>query len=282
MTGEDNPWAPTETAQQVTRPVAGASWPGAPWPGAPGPATVAMQAGRPVRVPRWGLPSAIAAVLAAIALPGVVTLPALIGPGGVPVQAPPSGLVPLSTSLLLLALLAQWLPMAGIPLLVSVLRGNGPRLDFGLSIARRDLAPGILGGLVAVGLALIVALLTFLVYGEFQSSAEQLLGLLERGPYLIIAIIVGVVIAAPLVEEICFRGLLWGALAKRGLSPWWATVISAAAFAALHLEPVRFILLFGTGLVLGYLRQRTGRLGPPIIAHAVNNGIAALGLIAAV
>jgi len=73
-----------------------------------------------------------------------------------------------------------------------------------------------------------------------------------------------------------------GALAKRGLSPWWATVISAAAFAALHLQPVRFILLFGTGLVLGYLRQRTGRLGPPIIAHAVNNGIAALGLIAAV
>ena len=38
-----------------------------------------------------------------------------------------------------------------------------------------------------------------------------------------------VAIGAPFVEEIMFRGLLWGALAKRGMSPWWATGLSAAA-----------------------------------------------------
>jgi membrane protease YdiL (CAAX protease family) len=48
-------------------------------------------------------------------------------------------------------------------------------------------------------------------------------------------------------------------------------VVSAALFAAIHLEPVRFPLLLTIGLELSWLRARTGRVGASIVAHSFNN-----------
>jgi membrane protease YdiL (CAAX protease family) len=54
---------------------------------------------------------------------------------------------------------------------------------------------------------------------------------------------------------------------------------SAFLFGAIHLEPVRFPLLFVIGLVLSYLRARTGRVGASVVAHAFNNLIAVSSLL---
>ena len=104
-------------------------------------------------------------------------------------------------------------------------------------------------------------------------ASRQLAGL---AGWLLLCLAIGV--GAPIVEEVCFRGLFWGSLAKRGISPWWVTIWTALAFAVFHLEPVRMPLLFVTGLLLGYLRQRTGRLGAPILAHMVNNSVGVLSI----
>jgi membrane protease YdiL (CAAX protease family) len=37
--------------------------------------------------------------------------------------------------------------------------------------------------------------------------------------------------------------------------------------------------LLVTGLVLGYLRQRTGSITAPIVAHTVNNLVGVIGLL---
>ena len=78
---------------------------------------------------------------------------------------------------------------------------------------------------------------------------------------------------APLVEELVFRGLLFGWLAGRwggGL----AFVLSSLAFAAAHVEPAHAILVLPLGLVFGLLRWRTGSLWPSLVAHMANNGLA--------
>jgi membrane protease YdiL (CAAX protease family) len=84
-------------------------------------------------------------------------------------------------------------------------------------------------------------------------------------------------VLAPLVEELVFRGLLYGWLAGRwGKTTGW--IVSSLAFAAAHTEPAHIILVFPLGLLFGWLRQRTDSLLPSLVAHIANN---ALALVAA-
>ena len=80
---------------------------------------------------------------------------------------------------------------------------------------------------------------------------------------------------APLVEELVFRGLLYGWIAGR-----WNTMaawtVSSLAFAGAHYEPAHIILVLPLGLLFGYLRRRTDSLLPSLCAHIVNNGFAVL------
>ena len=86
--------------------------------------------------------------------------------------------------------------------------------------------------------------------------------------------------AVPVIEELIYRGLWWSALLKRGLHEGWALVITSLAFAAAHLEPGRFPVLFVLGLALGLGRMLTGRIGASIVTHACINGIAMAVLLA--
>jgi hypothetical protein len=82
-------------------------------------------------------------------------------------------------------------------------------------------------------------------------------------------------VLAPLVEELIFRGLLYGWIAGRwGTTPAW--LLSSVAFALAHYEPAHIILVLPLGLLFGWLRRRTDSLLPSLAAHIVNNGFAVL------
>ncbi|MFT4623168.1 MAG: sodium transport system permease protein [Myxococcota bacterium] len=76
-------------------------------------------------------------------------------------------------------------------------------------------------------------------------------------------------------EELLFRGALLGLL-RDGLSTRWAVLLTAVAFAFLHLDVPRLGSTFVLGVVLGLLTVRTGSLWPAIAAHAANNATAVL------
>jgi len=79
--------------------------------------------------------------------------------------------------------------------------------------------------------------------------------------------------AAPLVEEIYFRGWLQSALAERLQNrSAWVVPLAAFAFASVH-PASAFPVVFLLGLVTGTLYARTGVLGPSIVAHAVHNAV---------
>ncbi|MBS0519899.1 MAG: CPBP family intramembrane metalloprotease [Proteobacteria bacterium] len=78
---------------------------------------------------------------------------------------------------------------------------------------------------------------------------------------------------APIVEELVFRGLLYGWIAGR----WgtrWAWLVSSIAFAVAHYEPAHIMLVLPLGLLFGYLRRRTDSLLPSTVAHIFNNSFA--------
>ena len=79
-----------------------------------------------------------------------------------------------------------------------------------------------------------------------------------------------VVIGAPLVEELVYRGLLQGAVVRR-INDAVAVVAVAAFFALIHLRWVELPGLFVFGLILGTCALRTGRLGMGIMAHMAFN-----------
>jgi membrane protease YdiL (CAAX protease family) len=84
-----------------------------------------------------------------------------------------------------------------------------------------------------------------------------------------------VAIAAPVSEEVCFRGMLFGGLRER-LPRWAAALISAAIFGALHavtgLSAVPPLIAFG--LILALLYEKTGSIVPGILLHVLNNSVA--------
>ena len=89
-----------------------------------------------------------------------------------------------------------------------------------------------------------------------------------------LGMVVTVTLAAPLGEELFFRGFALPAMARRW-GPGVAIVVTGGLFALLHLDPIGFIGLWELGIVFGLLRWATGSIWPSVLAHAVNNGLAA-------
>lgn len=81
------------------------------------------------------------------------------------------------------------------------------------------------------------------------------------------------VIVAPVVEEILFRGFLYGKL-KRFLPIWVAIVITSVLFGLFHGSWALAIDTFSLSVVLCLLREITGSLWASILLHMTKNGIA--------
>jgi hypothetical protein len=94
-------------------------------------------------------------------------------------------------------------------------------------------------------------------------------------------------VMAPIVEEIAFRGFLYGHLRSvvapraRFASAMVAAVVSSVIFAAIHPQGLMFVPALG-GLAVGFClyREMRGSLIAPMVAHGINNAFTlALGLM---
>jgi uncharacterized protein len=87
------------------------------------------------------------------------------------------------------------------------------------------------------------------------------------------------VVLAPLLEELVFRGLVFGTLRRR--FNWMASAgISAGIFAIAHGYGVLgFISVFWSGLLWAWIYEKTGSLLPSMLAHAANNLLVCLSIL---
>ena len=92
---------------------------------------------------------------------------------------------------------------------------------------------------------------------------------------LLLALLVTAV-AAPVCEEIFFRGMLFRLLERR-TNLWIAVIGSALAFGAAHASPAVSLALLPTfafmGVVLALVYVRTGWLTNTILLHSLNNAV---------
>lgn len=79
-----------------------------------------------------------------------------------------------------------------------------------------------------------------------------------------------IVIAAPVLEELIFRGIMLDGLLKK-YSPVKSILISSTLFGLVHLNPWQFITAFVIGCFSGWVYYKTRNLTPSIIIHAATN-----------
>jgi membrane protease YdiL (CAAX protease family) len=129
-------------------------------------------------------------------------------------------------------------------------------------------------------LGLVVYFTFAIVWGSFihphQKDITRSLGY-GRGAGASIAVGILIIGAAPISEEIFFRGFLFGGL-RRGLSFVTAGVVSAAVFGAFHYTGTGSLTVLPQlavlGLVQAWIYERSGSIVPTIGVHMLNNALA--------
>ena len=203
----------------------------------------------------------------AVALSIVVTSSSVTGGDGNAAENP-------TTLVLALSALGLWLPFVFMLRWVARRAGKDVRTYFGLSFAKTDW----LG--IPLGIFCQVVLMNVVNWPmnkwwpntfnpqRIETRARDMVDAAHGAWFVVLFLIV--VVGAPLVEELVYRGFIQGGLQAR-LGSTWALIITAAWFTIVHLEPIEFPGLFAFALVLGLCYRRTQRLGLSMVTHLAFN-----------
>jgi uncharacterized protein len=179
----------------------------------------------------------------------------------------------LSVGALTIGLMVPTVLAAATAVVITRVRGNGPRIDLGLVWSWHDIGVGAAYGFGGLVITIPASLLYVLLVGREHASSAigDVFAGLRAGPLAAIGVALVVVVLAPVCEEIVYRGLLWGALERYALPRWVPFVVTTLLFALAHFEFTRTPLLFVVALPIALARLRTGRLAASVVAHQVNN-----------
>jgi membrane protease YdiL (CAAX protease family) len=179
-----------------------------------------------------------------------------------------------TTLFLALSALALWLPFVFMLRWVARRAGTNFRTYFGLRFTKTDWLGIPLGVFCQVVLMNVINWPLNKWFPEtfnperIETRARDLVDAAQGAWFIVLFVVV--VIGAPLVEELVYRGFIQGGLQTR-IGSTWALIITSAWFTVIHLEPIEFPGLFAIALVLGLCYRRTQRLGLSIVTHLAFN-----------
>ena len=111
------------------------------------------------------------------------------------------------------------------------------------------------------------------VYPMTDQAMEALQPVVKQMAELPLWIVITLIAVTPAIcEELAFRGLIFGGLAKNGRN-WGAIVVTAILFGSSHGVLQQSICATLMGLLLGIIAYRTGSVLPGILFHFANNAM---------
>ena len=141
-------------------------------------------------------------------------------------------------------------------------------------MTQRSLTPRLMGRWFVIGIALmwigslVGTALSDLVYRiAGLQPVDMVTETFDMLPLSVV--LLGACILGPVCEELLFRGLLAGRLARYGQKP--AALVSALLFGLYHANVSQFFYAFALGLLLAYAYFYTGSLKAPILLHMLFN-----------
>jgi len=188
-----------------------------------------------------------------------------------------SGELSISRQLVVRALITAAV-FGGIPITIAMFG----RVRWSSGLGMRKVSPLAILGAAILGACLWpaaheVTLLTakFGLFTLTPELLEKIQGIVRKFQAAPVWLLLGSFAVVPAVfEELCFRGFMFGALRTR-LSGAWTVVVSALLFGLFHefFIPGKLIPSALLGLVLGWVRLRTGSVLPGMVLHALHNGV---------
>ena len=172
---------------------------------------------------------------------------------------------------------ALWVGTLGVPLWLYYTKGISWK-QFGWGFKKSDVFQGLLIGLgtqIAGGLLYLPLLVIFDDIDVSEPARELVDKATGFGVFLLFLV---VVVGAPVVEEIFFRGLTLKAFEKK-MGSRSAAIVSSLFFAIAHLQLVQFPALLLFGLVAVYLVRKHDRLGRAVWAHVGFNATTVIALL---
>lgn len=137
--------------------------------------------------------------------------------------------------------------------------------SFNLSIENKVLIPFVVIGTVALLFGIISPIGNLIPMPESIKKAFMDFG----GQTGIFAFML-MVVAAPILEELIFRGIILDGLMKK-YSPEKSILLSSFLFGLVHLNPWQFVTGFIIGIFAGWIYYKTKSLSLTIIIHAAAN-----------
>lgn len=140
-------------------------------------------------------------------------------------------------------------------------------------------------GALVLGTAIFSALYQTFVLGDQDMQPELVIFLnaMQGGTVGVVMVFLVGALAAPVLEEILFRGQLQGAVQEKlknnSNSAVYAILITAGVFSIIHFQPLAIPPLFVAGCAFGWIRWRSGSLALPIVAHVAMNFLSLLILL---
>jgi hypothetical protein len=160
-----------------------------------------------------------------------------------------------------------------VPMVIAAQRGANGLREILQRLGLRSFRPSALKWMAAaVGVYLLFATLySVFILEPHQKDVAEGFGAVPIQVLLI-------VILAPISEETCFRGMLFGGLRER-LPRLAAALVTGVIFGGLHaltgVSAVPPLIVFG--FLLSLLYEKTGSIVPGILLHMLNNSVALLG-----
>lgn len=137
--------------------------------------------------------------------------------------------------------------------------------SFNLTVKNKRIIPFIIIAAIVLLMGVVGPITSLIPIPE--SFKKALIGLVsQRGVFTFMLM----VIAAPVLEEFIFRGIILDGLLKR-YSPTKSILVSSLLFGLVHLNPWQFITGFIIGIFSGWVYYRTRSLSFSIIIHAAAN-----------
>jgi membrane protease YdiL (CAAX protease family) len=152
------------------------------------------------------------------------------------------------------------------------------RRDLGLALRPIDLLWAPVIWLACVAAQIVVAIIILVTRIPLTSNTEGINDLDADRGYVLSTLVLAIV-AAPIVEELLFRGVvLRGLRSVLAIAP--AIALQAVLFGIAHVDPVRgrgniglVLVLAAVGAVLGMAAHKLRRIGPTILAHGILNAV---------
>ena len=160
-------------------------------------------------------------------------------------------------------------------------------VDIGLTPRWADIGWGPVIWLGAIAAQVAVGAVVIALGLPFVSNTDGIEQIRADRTY-VVSLVITAVVAAPIVEEMVFRGVVMRGLRSR--FPIVAVVVlQGLLFGVAHVDPVRgsgnvglVLVLSGVGIAFGVAVALLGRIGPSIVAHAIFNGAVLLVVLTGV